>query len=132
MDHFLLGMICSQGMQDMNKYCYYLVAYNDIYKFDNYEDCDQHIADVEMGSGDDDFIIMVEMVISRKSGERYCKEYNKFTNYTGCGKKWCEKYEPRNGKNGICKYQTWGRIETGREWKVFKDGSYEKISGRKK
>lgn len=113
----------------MSKYLYG-EPYDDIYQFEDYDDCAEHIADAEMGP-DDDFLIMVEVMISKKSGERYCMDYKAFTDNHKCGN-WCDGYEPRNGKNGICAHQTWGCIETGRKWKVFPDGSYEKISGRKK
>ena len=79
---------------------------------------------------DDEYRIIVEMKVSRKN-ERFCMYEKDFIGNFQCGN-WCNNYSPRNGKNGICKYQSWGLEKTGREWKVFLDGSYKKISGRKK
>lgn len=116
----------------MSKYWYDL-AYSDTYQFEDYEDCAQHIADAEMGD-DDDFLIMVEVIESSKSGQRYCNKNNQFTDNMKCIDycyDYSNDYTPRNGKWGICKHLSWGCIETGREWKVYPDGSYKKISGRK-
>ena len=47
-----------------------------------------------------------EMKIERNSNYFYCLEFGEVTDKGSdiCGKGNCEKYEPRNGKNGICKW----------------------------
>lgn len=73
--------------------------------------------------------IIVEMVASKKSGYRWCLYYNDFPDE--CGNH-CKDYTPINGKNGICKYFTWGLIETGAKWLVIGEYKYKKLSGRRK
>lgn len=76
-------------------------------------------------------MIIVEMVVSRKYGMQWCMEDSLFVEDSdSCS--WCKKYEPRNGKNGICKHRSWGLIETGRRWEITGKNQLKKISGRKK
>ena len=79
-----------------------------------------------------DKVTFVEMKVSRKSGWKWCKEHYDFIEDFVCGKIDCDSYEARNGKNGICKHQSWGLVATGRKWEVFPDGTYRKLSGRDK
>jgi len=72
-------------------------------------------------------IIIGEVKVNRNE-HRFCKFENVFTE--DCGKTWCNDYQPRNGKNGICKHLTWGLSETGRKWKLTENG-LEKISKRR-
>jgi hypothetical protein len=60
----------------------------------------------------------------------WCKEINEAEKRTICTKKNCGGYEPRNGKNGVCKDRgnlyTWGTphlydVETGKELPLPED-----------
>lgn len=56
----------------------------------------------------------------------YCKEFQEFGSKDdgGCGKI-CDKYSPRNGKNGICKH--WGfTYERGESFILSVDGKLKK------
>lgn len=77
---------------------------------------------------DEGFVFLLEFKTSRKSGYRYCIITGECLD---CNDD-CEDYEPRNNKSGICKYNYCGIVPTGRKWKVFWIGTYEKISGRKR
>lgn len=78
-------------------------------------------------------IILTEYKRSRQAPEKWCNEYNEFLASDGscCGKINCEKYQPRNGKGGICFHQEYGLIETGLKWEIKPNGMIKKISGRK-
>lgn len=77
-------------------------------------------------------IEIIEMRPSRKSGIVYCLREREFIEESGwCGKT-CESYQPRNGKNRICKNHSWGLWETGRKWKITGKNELKKISGRRR
>ena len=114
----------------MSRQYYYGLEDQEIYSAD---DPYQVFEEIEGDYDEQEMIdmIIVEMVVSRKSGMRWCMEDNIFIEYYGhCGLN-CEDYEPRNGKSGICKHQSWGLIETGRKWEITGKDQLRKISGRK-
>lgn len=118
----------------MSRKYYYGTPDQEYYDETDYENAAQCIAESSYFEESDNYFVMVEMVNSRKSGHIFCTCHNKFREYgqAPCGGIWCDEYEPRNKKNGICKYHSYGLIETGRKWKVFADGTIKKISGRNK
>ena len=73
---------------------------------------------------------IIEMKVSRKSGEKWCNWHNVFIDE--CTNLLCGEYVPRNGKNGICKYSSYGLIATGAKWECIGERKFKKISGRKK
>ena len=75
-------------------------------------------------------MIIVEMVVSRKYGMKWCMEDNEFIEGNGWCGEYCGNYEPRNKKSGICIHQSWGVIETGRKWKITGKEQLKKIAGR--
>jgi hypothetical protein len=103
---------------------------------EHYTDFDFAISGIahEADSEGVDFLVMIEMKISRNSGVTYCPEKDTYPSedHGQCGYAWCDSYTPRNGKGGICKHIRCGLVETGRTWKVFPDEEIEKITGRKK
>ena len=70
------------------------------------------------------FVILIEFKASRKSGYRYCHIID---DHPDCDAD-CVHYEPRNGISGICSHNFCGVVATGEKWKVYTDGTYEKIS----
>ena len=108
----------------MSKY-YYGQPGEEIYSYLEYEDC---IDELNFIDDDTEFIIIVEMKVSNKA-ERFCMEYQEFE--PDCGIHQCGSYKARNGINGICTHLTYGLIETGRKWKLYRDEKFIKISGRK-
>jgi len=95
-----------------------MLTYTNIHDFiDDYIGCDEPLP-----------VIIAEFKVNINE-HRFCKFENVFTE--DCGETQCDDYKPRNGKNGICKYLTWGLSETGRKWKLTENG-LEKISPRRK
>lgn len=90
----------------------------------------EELKDYHLGGDSSEYIgiEIIELVKSKKSGIRWCVEYKVFIE-GGC--KYCDQYNPRNGKNGICKNLSWSLIDTGRRWKITGEYQYKKISGRK-
>jgi len=76
--------------------------------------------------------IIIEMMISRKHGMRWCMEESTFIEDDNWCGSWCSNYKSRNGKSGICKHRSWGLIETGRKWEITGKGQLKKLSCRKK
>ena len=52
--------------------------------------------------------------------------------YAADAKNNCNHHEPANKIKGPCKYLSYGLVETGRKWKLYRDETFEKISSRKK
>lgn len=75
-----------------------------------------------------------EAIRSRSSDGHWCQSEHDIIYNTSdlCGKSNCPDYEPRNRKKGICKHLFWCLVETGRKWKLYPDGRYEKIASRNK
>jgi hypothetical protein len=115
----------------MSKKYYYGAEDEEIYTHENINDAIDEITS-NMWEGSNEPCVMVEMVNSRKSEATFCIYHNEFLETVDCGRSWCDEYEPRNKKNGICKYHSYGLIETGRKWKVYHGGTIKKISGRKR
>jgi hypothetical protein len=116
----------------MKRY-YYGMKDQEYYTADDIDDAFEEIKSYEY---DDDLELLinseveiVEMVVSKRSGERWCIQIGEFTDE--CGRICCDEYMPRNGKNGICKHLSWGLIETGRKWLITGDYSYKKISKKR-
>ncbi len=90
------------------------------------------VIDMYEGSFDEPYVV-IEMKAGPKSGERWCREYGEFINIYAVYCEYCDKYKPRNGKNGICKHNYWGLYKTGRKFLVDpKTGHYKKIRSRSK
>lgn len=113
----------------MKKTYYYGLADDEEYY---HTDIDSAYEDIKNEYDEDGIgMTIIEMVKSKKSGMRWCEKECKFIEYSGfCGKFECDDYQPRNGKNGICKHLSWGLVETGRKFKITGDYKYKKISGR--
>ena len=93
--------------------------------------CTDLAAAIEWYDGDyDEPYEIIELISSKKSGSRCCKHINDFIeecSENNCG----NDYEPRNGKNGICKSLTWCLIETGKRFLINPaGGSYKTTSER--
>lgn len=76
-----------------------------------------------------EYKIILEMKI-KKGSEKWCKLTKEFID--DCGQYYCSTYRPRNKKNGICEYLSWGLYPTGRKFKLYGDGKIKKISSRRK
>lgn len=105
------------------------------------EDCEYYTATDLDGAYEDEILdggrddgdlpigsTIIEMKRSRESGEKWCTYSLEFIDEC----LYCEDYKPRNGKNGICKYLSYGLIATGRKWIITGAHEYKKISSRRK
>ena len=58
----------------------------------------------------DNGIILLEMFKERRKDNKWCLATEQLIREYDCGLE-CDKYEPRNKKNGICKHLTWAFCE---------------------
>lgn len=52
-----------------------------------------------------DEMVVLEAVPSNEKEFIYCVEYGEVGEASECGRELCEKYKPRNGKNGCCRFR---------------------------
>lgn len=82
---------------------------------------EDHIATLEFAENNE--IILFEAVRDFGGDGMWCMQEGEVV-YRGendCGRM-CHNYKPRNGKNGICKELTWCFKQTGKKFKLTKNG----------
>jgi hypothetical protein len=91
-----------------------------------YEEIIADCSDLENVNG----LIIVEVSGTKKSGARYCSIGEEGEIFEPeCGR-YCEWYQPRNGKNGICKSLRWSLLPTGATWEITGEWEYTKLTER--
>jgi len=74
--------------------------------------------------------IIFEEVTPRKTGDYWCKRWG-YPTKKGCNYI-CLEYAPQNRQWGRCKYMSNCVAVTGRTWEVRMDGTYRKLTNRRK